>query len=317
MARQLSWSDVRGGVIAAVTLALAAFVVLRFSRVGALHGDTFPLIVQVGEARGLLVGSEVWLSGQKVGKVRSIRFRSPSVSDTSSRIELELTILEVHRTAIHRDAEAQIRNGGSIIGNPVVYLTPGTLRTAIIRSWDTVRARPQADLEGATGQFGSASREFPVIINNVKVLSAQLSGTGGTVGAFLNGPGAGELGRAKILASRLGTRFGGGGSAGLIMRGGLAARAQRVMSRVDSVRALLASPNTSFGRFRRDSTLLAEVGDIRDELALVRRQLDEPRGTAGRVLHDSALGNALAATQREMTLLFADMKQHPLRYVGF
>jgi hypothetical protein len=100
------------------------------------------------------------------------------------------------------------------------------------------------------------------------------------------------------------------------MRGGLTNRAGRVMARVDSVRTLLASPNTSLGRFRRDSTLLAEVDDIRNELTLVRASLDEPRGTVGRALKDSALTTSLGQAQHEMTLLMADIKNNPRRYLS-
>jgi hypothetical protein len=60
-----------------------------------------------------------------------------------------------------------------------------------------------------------------------------------------------------------------------------------------------------------------EVADIRRELAQVQQSLDEPRGTAGRILHDSGMTNALAGAQREMTLLFADLKKHPFRYISF
>jgi hypothetical protein len=101
------------------------------------------------------------------------------------------------------------------------------------------------------------------------------------------------------------------------MQGGLSTRAARVMARADSVRTLLASPRTSFGRLRRDSTLIGEVADIRNELTLVHAALDEPRGTAGRVMRDSALTRSVGETQRQMTLLFADIKKHPLRYVSF
>ena len=89
------------------------------------------------------------------------------------------------------------------------------------------------------------------------------------------------------------------------------------MGRADSVRALLASPNTSLGRFRKDSSLLAEVGDIRNEITLIRAMVNEPRGTVGRAMQDSALTNALAEAQRQMALLFADIKKHPLRYLSF
>jgi phospholipid/cholesterol/gamma-HCH transport system substrate-binding protein len=316
MARRLSWSDVRGGLIAVVVIAIVALAILKFLRVGALHGDTFRLYALVGEARGVTKGSEVWLNGQKVGKIIDIRFL-PASADTARRIQIEMEVLEQYRDAMRTDAQAQIRAGGSVIGPPVVYLSAGTPRAAPLQPNDTVRTRPQADVEGATGQFATATKEFPAIIGNVKVLAVQLEGTEGTVGAVLNGPGFRDLGTAQRRASRLMDRLSGGGTAGSVMRGGLSTRAQGVMARADSVRALLASPNTSLGRFRRDSTLAAEVADIRNELSLLQANLAAGRGTAGRAVSDSALQNALAEAQREMTLLFADLKKHPLRYINF
>jgi phospholipid/cholesterol/gamma-HCH transport system substrate-binding protein len=317
MARPLTWSDVRGGVIACIAILVVAVAVLKYSRVGALHGRTFRMYALVGEARGVTKGSEVWLSGQKVGKIVGITFLPPERADTGSRIQIEMEILEENRPILRRNAVAQIRAGGSVIGAPVVYLSPGTPRAAAMQPGDTVHTRAQADYESAASQFGTAAKEFPVIMANVRVLAAQLQATEGTVGAFLNGPGAGELQRAHIQTVRLRNRLTGGGTMGLVMQGGLSARAARVMARADSVRALLASPNSSFGRLRRDSTLIGEVADIRNELTLVRAALDEPRGTAGRVVRDSALTKTLGEAQQQMTLLFADIKKHPMRYVSF
>jgi hypothetical protein len=62
---------------------------------------------------------------------------------------------------------------------------------------------------------------------------------------------------------------------------------------------------------------MREVADIRKELTTVRALLDEPRGTAGRVMRDSAMTSALGDAQREMGLLVADVKENPLRYNPF
>jgi hypothetical protein len=94
-------------------------------------------------------------------------------------------------------------------------------------------------------------------------------------------------------------------------------QAHRAMARADSVRALLASNNTSLGRFRRDSTLMRNVADIRNELDIVRARMASPTGTLGRARADSALFQAIAGTQREMTLIMADIKRRPLRYIHF
>ena len=108
----------------------------------------------------------------------------------------------------------------------------------------------------------------------------------------------------------------GSGSLGPIMNGGLSNRAARAMARVDSVRALLASPRTSVGRFRRDSTLMKAVSDVRSELAVVQTLLNESRGTIGRARTDSSLTVSLAQARQEMTLLLADIKKNPRRYLS-
>ena len=320
MARRLSWFDVRGGLIAAIAIILAVAATLKFSRIGDLHGETMPLYAHVGEARGLLVGSEVWLSGQKIGKVLSITFRSPQYADTSARIEIQMAVLAKYRAAIHRDAVAQIQAGGSVIGAPVMYFSPGTIKTGMIRSGDTVTTHPQPDVEGATVEFSVASRQFPVIINNVKILAAQLSATQGTVGAFLNapnGPGLPALQQTRTLTGQLYAQLTGRASAGRAIFAVLPGRVSTALARADSIRALLASPSTSYGRFRKDSTLVRDVGYARDELSLIRAELDHSQGTAGRVLHDSAIVNGVTEAERQMSLLFADIKKHPLRYVVF
>jgi hypothetical protein len=101
------------------------------------------------------------------------------------------------------------------------------------------------------------------------------------------------------------------------MRGDLMARAQSAMARADSIRQLVSSGETSIGRFRRDSTLLRQVADARAELSIVQALLAEPRGTAGRVLADSAAQQELARLNREMGLLFEDVKKNPMRYIAF
>jgi phospholipid/cholesterol/gamma-HCH transport system substrate-binding protein len=320
MARRLSWFDVRGGLIAVIAMLLVAAATLKYSRLGNMHGDTMELVAHFGEARGLLVGSEVWLSGQKIGKVLTIQFRPPQSADTSARIEIRMTILAKYRPAIHRDAVATIQSGGSFIGAPVVYFSPGTTRSAMIQPGDTITTHPAADVEGATAQFSVASRQFPVIINNIKLLTAQLSATGGTAGAFMNAPGGAglpALPRTKALTGQLYAKLNGANPAGRMLSGDFSARISTSLSRVDSIRTLLSSPNTSFGRYRKDSTLITEVGHVQAELSIIRAQLDESRGTAGRVLHDSAISNGVIEAQRQMSLLFADIKKHPFRYLVF
>ncbi|HEX7980358.1 MAG TPA: MlaD family protein [Gemmatimonadaceae bacterium] len=320
MARRLVWADVRGGLVALLVLVAIAAGTLKYARVGALHGDRIRLYARAGAARGILKGSEVWLLGQKVGLVTDIRFEPPSESDTTSRLLVAMEVQQQYAEAIRRDAVAQMRPGGSMIGAVVVYLSSGSASAPAIRDGDTIRTTPQADIEGATARFGAAGKELPAIFENVRALRAELQATEGTAGALLHEEGAAtaQLRTTGEQLARLRTHAGATrGSVRRFMDGTLTARASRVLARADSVRALLASPNGSLGRLRKDSTLATEVADIQKELTRVRASLTESQGTAGRVLHDSAVFSALADVQREMGLLVADMKKHPLRYNPF
>ena len=319
MPRRASWSELVIGLVGFAVVVGVSLCVLVFARVGRLHGSTFRLFALTGEARGVIRGSEVWLGGQKVGVVKNIEFTSPG-RPTSERVLISMEVLSSARQGIRSNSTAQVRSGGTLISSPVVYLTIGTSGASVVASGDTVRTLPQSDLETMTSQFAIASREFPAIISNIKLLNNQLHSVHGTLGAMGIERGGVELGQtrrqAMLVATRL-TKPGGTIGSALAARGSLTDRARRVMARADSVRALMASQNTSLGRMRRDSTLLREVADIRNELDIIRARMASPTGTLGRVHADSALVDAIAGAQREMTLIMADIHRRPLRYIHF
>ncbi|HKW10187.1 MAG TPA: MlaD family protein, partial [Gemmatimonadaceae bacterium] len=307
------------GLIALAVLTGAALVVLVFARVGSLHGKTFRLFALTGEARGIIRSSEVWLGGQKVGVVKDVRFLPPSAAD-SNRLLIVMDVLTSALPEIRLNSTAQVRSGGTLLGAPVVYLSIGTTATRGVVAGDTLRTLPQPDLETVTSEFAIASRQFPEIINNVKLLDHQLHGVEGSLGAFGIEGGGMQLTRLQSRAARVISRLSEpGGTVGRALsdRASLVSGAQRTMARADSVRALMSSPRSSFGRFRRDSSLFREVADIRNELDLLGARMTSPDGTLGRARADSALLQAVANTRREMTLIIADLHRRPLRYVHF
>jgi ABC-type transporter Mla subunit MlaD len=319
MARRASWRELVIGLVAAMALVGVGLSVLVFARVGRLHGRTFRLYALTGEARGIIRGSEVWLGGQKVGVVKDVQFMPPSVPP-SHRLLIVMDVLSSARQGIRLNSTAQVRSGGTLISAPVVYVSIGTTAARAVSAGDTVRTLPQPDLETMTSTFAIASRQFPDIIENVKLLDRQLNGVQGTLGAFGIEHGGIELSRAQYQTSRLMAKVSRpSGTIGLALRSQtpLAQRARQVMARADSVRVLLAGDNTSLGRFRRDSSLMREVSDIRNELDIVRARMASPTGTLGRARADSALFLSLAGAQREMTLIMADIRRRPLRYVHF
>jgi phospholipid/cholesterol/gamma-HCH transport system substrate-binding protein len=320
MARRASWKELIIGLLAFAGIVIVSVVVLVFARIGTMHGDTFRLYAQTGEARGLIRGSEVWLAGQKVGIVKDVSFMPARTADPAHRLLIAMDVLSSTRESIRLNSTAQVRSGGTLISSPVVYLTIGTTAARAVHPEDTITAIPQSDLETVSSEFAVASREFPAIIANIKLLNQQLHSVQGTLGAFGIDRGGVEMTRVQSQLGRLASRVEEPrGTIGLAMSSGspLAERAHRVIARADSVRALLTSDRSAYGRFQRDSTLIREIADIRNELDILKARMASTSGTLGRARSDSALLQAVAGTQREMTLIMADMRRRPLRYVHF
>jgi phospholipid/cholesterol/gamma-HCH transport system substrate-binding protein len=316
MAHARSWKEVRVGAVALAALVGAAVAVLAFARVGALHGDTVRYYALTPHARGILPGSEVWLAGQKVGLVRQVDFRPPS-SDTLLRIQLTLDVLDTYQASVSRTAPVSIRPGGSLIGSPVVALALAEAGDRAASPGDTLLANPTSDFDNLRTRLTTTlGTEVPVVLDNIRILSAQLRAARGTLGALgIEGPE--RLGTTSRAAGALldkATR--GRGTVGLALgRGDLTDRARRVLTRVDRIRARAASPATTVGRVRSDSTLLRTVAQVRADLVAVQQALDEPRGTAGRAIHDRALQLELARARSELDALIEDLQRNPLRYV--
>src|SRR5919199_204183 len=173
MARVADWRDLKIGVVGACAVIAVSLAVLVFARVGALRGDTFRLFVRAPTAEGLMRGSEVWIAGERVGRVTDIRFLPPSVAGTAPLL-VEMDVLERHHQAIRRDSRAQIGSAGKLIGPPVVSITPGTPGARAVAAGDTLRSRPQADLDRIRARFADAAHEVPAVMADVKRLSRQL-----------------------------------------------------------------------------------------------------------------------------------------------
>jgi hypothetical protein len=314
MPRASSWKDVWLGVVTLAVVVAGVGSVLAFARVGALRGRTVRLYAVTPHARGILPGSEVWLAGRRVGLVREVGFRPPG-TDTALRVLLALDVLAEPAQGIRRAAPVAIRSGGSLIGAPVVAISPGTPALPAVRDGDTLVADPGNELESIrTRLTTTAGTEVPVILDNLRVLEVQLRTARGTLGALgIEGPQ--RIGVTAGAASALLDRATkGGGTVGLALGGGeLTARARRVLARVDAIKARAASRGT-VGRLRGDSALAVEIRDVRANLAEVQALLAEPRGTAGRAPLDEVLERELARARAELDLIFADVRRKPLRY---
>jgi len=300
-------------MIAAAAIVTVVIVTLVFARVGQVHGRKVTLYVVAEDAAGILPGTEVWLSGQKQGKVTDVSFRPPS-TDTMERVLITTEFLEKALPHVRRDSYAQLKPGGSFIGTLVVSISAGTATSPGLNDGDTVHVRRKGRIANLTRDVGTIGPAFSGLVTEVNALNAKLESPVGTIGAA-RVHGMPRMPEVSARMSRIATRASGKGTIGMAMRSNLTGRSSRAMAAADSIRALIASNKTSLGRFRRDSTLGTKAGHVLAELDTLRALTSGSIG--GAAAADSVLARELSRTRGLLAALMKDIKAHPLRYIRF
>lgn len=315
MARKLHWRELRTGLIAFGVLATIVIGILFFARVGQLHGDTSTLYVLTDDATGVLPGTEVWLSGEKVGLVKRIRFRSVR-TDTTRRVEIETMILTHRMHLVRRDAYANIEPGGSLVGAPIVFISSGTSMAPALKPGDSLVDIPTSAIKPLGERVTLLLSRLNLLVDTSKKLVTMMSSTKGSLGAFKQS-GVPQIANASGAVSGLVNKANyGDGTIGLAKRGDLGARFGRILAAKDSITLLLTSGKGNVGRFRNDSTLGPAITGIRAEIDSLKALMATPGGIA-RVRSDTTLKTELARVSAELAALMADVKKNRGRYLRF
>ena len=316
MARPLRWKDLTIGLIGFAVVIGLGVAVLLFARIGAIRGPKVAIYVIAASATGVLKGTDVTISGKKAGRIKDITFLPPD-ADTTARLLLEVELMADALPVLRRDSYADIHPSGTIIGAPVVELAAGSTRAPPLQEGDTLRANPQIAPETVANRVTVLGQEFGLITREWRSMMTNVRTAQGTFGA-LRVEGPQDMARFRAQADRLLRRLEAGrGTVGALQSGELQARAGRLAATLDTLSELLDSDRGNLGRFRRDTTLLADLERTRTEAAAVAAALSEARGTAGRMQHDEALVRELTGIGTQLDLLIEDLKRNPQRYLSF
>ncbi|HEY1953708.1 MAG TPA: hypothetical protein VGG76_12965, partial [Gemmatimonadaceae bacterium] len=205
---------------------------------------------------------------------------------------------------------------GSLIGEPIIYISPGTATARELHDGDTIATRRAAAIADLGADVGKIAPEFAALGAATKELASKIDRPGGTIGNYRAG-GLPDLADVEAGMSSLSGRAGGNGTVSRVMRGDLRVRAAHAMAAADSIRALVASDKGSIGRFRKDTTLVPTAGRILGQLDSLQVMLTNPMGAIAAAHPDSALTLQLQQTRVLLAALIKDVKKRPLRYIQF
>jgi len=131
------------------------------------------------DVSGLQKGNNVWFSGVKIGTVSNLRFYGKSQVEVSMNIEISA------QQYIRKDSKVKISSDG-IIGNRILIIYGGTVRTAEVEEGDTLEVEKTFSSEDMINTLQENNKNLLSITTDFKTISNKLVVGDGTIGKLLN-----------------------------------------------------------------------------------------------------------------------------------
>jgi phospholipid/cholesterol/gamma-HCH transport system substrate-binding protein len=155
-------------------------------------GNSISIKVIFGNVGGLQEGNNVWLSGVKIGTVKTISFRG------GTDVEIVMFIDQEARPHITKDAVAKISSDG-FIGNRIVEIFGGTAKAPVIADGDYLQSGKAAGTEDLISTLQENNKNLLEITGDFKAITRKIREGKGTIGELINNPSVAENLRAAII----------------------------------------------------------------------------------------------------------------------
>jgi phospholipid/cholesterol/gamma-HCH transport system substrate-binding protein len=318
MHRTVEWRELKVGLTAMGVLTAIVLFVLLFARVGAMHGKTASVYVLTDDAPGVLSGTDVWLAGKKIGQVKDIHFRAVT-TDTLQRLAIHAQIYYEQLHYLRKDAWADIRPGGSLVGAPIIWISSGTSSFGALKDGDTLITKSTGAMKPVGDKIEALGTKVSSLTDSTIKVVHMLNGQIGTLGRLAQNGLPRVTAAAGQIADLTRRARTGDGSLAMMTDGTLRARFNHIVAAKDSIMLVMNSGNGNVARLKNDSALFKKVSHLRAELDSLMSLTDSTRttGALARMRTDSTFRLEMTAARAQLSAIIADIKKHPGRYIRF
>lgn len=271
-----------------IALGLVIFLVGVFTLGGQkkAFSRNITVIAEFNDVSGLQAGSNVWLSGVKIGTVQKVSLFS------NGRVQVTMHIQKNQAGFIHKDALVQIGSDG-LIGNKLVEIYGGTQAAGDIADGDHLQVSHALSTEDILTTLQQNNKNLLEITNNFKAISKKIHDGEGSIGALLNDSSMVVSLRATLLNFRKASL-----TANTVVNN-LAGYTQQFNNKGTLAHELVADTNT-YNVLRNTVTQLRDAAsnadDFTNNLYYISETMKQPNNTLSVLLRDSAAARDLRAT---------------------
>lgn len=249
--------------------------------------------------QGLQSGNNIWLSGMKVGTVKSIDFYG------NSQVAVVLNVEKKAQPHIRKDSKARISTDG-LVGNKIVVIDGGSDDSPVVADNDSLHTEHVTGPAELMSTLQASNSNLLEITGNLKTISKKLTESQGTLGQLINDPAIADRLKSSIDNLRNATA----GSEAMINN--LKDFSERLRA-PDGLASKLATDTTIFnhlqGAVARLDQAAAQVHDFSNSLRTAGAGLNDKNAPIGMLLHDEDAADNLQRTLKNLRVSSQELSE--------
>jgi phospholipid/cholesterol/gamma-HCH transport system substrate-binding protein len=284
-----------------ISVGLAILLVAVFT-IGGQHKafvKSIRLHIIFDNVQGLQPGNNIWLSGMKVGTVKSIGFYG------NSQVAVTLNVEKQAQPHIRKDSRARITTDG-LVGNKIVVIDGGSDEAPLVADNDSLQSEHIVGTQELMSTLQASNSNLLEITGNLKTISKKLTESQGTLGQLINDPAIADRLRGSIDNLRNATA----GSEAMISN--LKDFSER-LRQPGGLASQLATDTTVFshlkGAVARLDQAAAQVHDFSTSLQTAGAGLNDKNAPIGMLLHDEDAADNLQRTLKNLRVSSQELSE--------
>ncbi len=347
--QQVSWAQLRVGVMVLVSLAVLAAAIFFISGQVGFLGSRYTLKTYFSGAGGVREGSEVRLAGIPVGNVARIRISQ--FTEPEKAVEIDLKISKRYQDQIRGDSLATLETAG-LLGEAYVDISRGTSAKNVLGNGETVTGHEEPDIKEIVHNANDVVSNLRVLSTTLNNITTQVKSGEGSVGkliydqSFYNRLDATAANAQKIVQDV----NQGQGSVGKFLKDEeLYQRTVRTVNHLDEVINDIQHGNGSLAKFIQDPTVYNSVKEMTSKgntlidninkgqgtlgklvaddqlytrlnsavahVNTITERMDQGQGTLGKLSTDPSMYNSLSASAKSIQEFLTEFRQNPKKYL--
>lgn len=284
-----------------ITVGLGILIAAVFT-IGGQHKafvKSIRLHIIFDNVQGLQPGNNIWLSGMKVGTVKSIGFYG------NSQVAVTLNVEKQAQAHIRKDSRVRITTDG-LVGNKIVVIDGGSDEAPTVTDNDSLQSEHIAGTQELMSTLQASNSNLLEITGNLKTISKKLTESQGTLGQLINDPTIADRLRGSIDNLRNATA----GSEAMIAN--LKDFSER-LRQPGGLASQLATDTTVFSHLRgavaRLDQAAAQVHEFSTSLETAGAGLNDKNAPIGMLLHDEDAADNLQRTLKNLRVSSQELSE--------